>query len=97
MDNIFLVEAAEFFWTVKAPDLKQKVQDGLLRIINKEPLEVNYKKLFGFMLFSYAMHNGPLSFFDAEQTAVNIGVIEELKHYAKDWIEYSQKVKNINS
>lgn len=91
--NEFLKNAAEWFYTVKAPDLKEKVNSGLLCIDSGKALESNYKKLFGFILFDYSMHKGPLFFLEAEEVAKEIGVTDELLEYAQDWINYSRKAK----
>lgn len=86
--TIQLKQIAEWFTTIKAPDLKDKINEGLKTIESGELLQGNHKKLFGFMLFSYSMNHGPCSFLVAEQVAKEISVSEEVKFYAKDWIDY---------
>lgn len=88
--NQYLSKASNWFVDIKAPDLKDKVNLGLSAIIDNEPLSENYKKLFGFILFDYSMHQGPLSFIDAEETALEIGVFNEMKEYANSWINHSK-------
>jgi len=62
-----------------------------MRIIeHKLFLENAYKKLFGFILFDYSMHRGPVSFPYAEKTATEIGVLPELTEYAENWTNYSR-------
>jgi hypothetical protein len=87
----FLQDATNWFTTIKAPDLKEKVDSAMDKIAKGEPLEDNYKKLFGFILFDYSMHMWPLSFIDAEEVGEKIGVTEEIKYYANDWINHSKK------
>lgn len=91
--NNQLKEIAEWFTAAKAPDLKDKILSGLEIIESGKSLDDNYKKLFGFMLFSHAMNYGPLYFRTMEEIAEQIGVTDELMYYAKDWIDYSKKVK----
>lgn len=91
MENRLIKEISEWFIVNKAPDLKEKVDSGLKVIDSGQPLDENYRKLFGFMIFSHAMNYGPLYFLTMEEVAEKIGVTEELKYYAKDWIGYSQK------
>jgi hypothetical protein len=96
MHNIqFIRDAANWFTTIKAPDLKDKVLGGLHDIENGVALESNYKKLFGFILFDYSIHKGPSYFIDSEEAAKEIGVTEEFKYYANDWINYSKKTKQL--
>lgn len=94
MENNFLQKAADWFITIKAPDLKEKVLTGLETVKNDQALNENQKKLFGFILFDYSMHLGPLTFFDSEDAAKEIGVTEEVKYYAIDWINHSKKKPN---
>lgn len=88
--NEFLKQAAWWFVTVKAPDLKEKVEAGLDMIEGQPTLDDKYRKLFGFILFDYSMHMGPLSFGIAEKAATEIGVLVELAESANSWIEYSK-------
>jgi len=85
-----LLAATNWFVKQKAPDLKDKVEAGLQFLREWNTLEGNYKKLFGFILFDYSMHAGPLSFYEVEKEAELIGVTEEFKYYATDWISYSK-------
>lgn len=82
-----LNEISQWFVAVKAPDLKEKVFAGLKTIESGQPLEGNFKKLFGFMLFSFSMNHGPASFIDIEELAEKICVTEEFKDWAKNWID----------
>jgi hypothetical protein len=86
----FLSKATAWFTNIKAPDLKDKVDFGISEITNGSPLSEKYKRLFGFILFDYSMHQGPLSFLDAEEAAKEIGVLVEMEEYAKDWISHSK-------
>lgn len=92
--NAFLEKAAKFFIEVKAPELREKVDTALKAIEAGTPLEDKFKKLLGFILFSYSMNIGPPVFLQAEWTAEEIGVAEELKEYAKDWINYAKSKSN---
>ena len=93
-ENIFLQKVVDWFTTVKAPDLKEKVEQGFIKIKSGNHIEDIYKKLFGFILFSYSMNHGPASFFDVEEAAKEIGVAEEMAFYATDWINHSKKKSN---
>lgn len=93
-DEKHLKEVADigrWFAEIKAPDLKEKIEVGISKLISEERLDENYRKLFGFMLFSHSMNKGPLYFFVVEELAEKIGVVEELKSYANDWINNSKK------
>ena len=94
MIDKFLQEVANWFMTIKAPQLKDKVINGINILESGQPLEGNLKKLFGFMLFSYSMNHGPASFIAIELLVEEISVSDEFKYYAKDWIDYN-KTKNI--
>lgn len=87
----FIQKAVDWFTTFKVPDLKDKTTIGLESIKNNKPLEGDYKKVFGFILFDYCMHSGPTSFIDAEEAAEEIGVTDQFKYYAEDWINYSKQ------
>jgi hypothetical protein len=91
LDMKQILEVANWFIKVKAPDLKDKINAGLKMLEAKEPLQDGYKKLFGFMIFSFSMNHGPASFFGAEALAKEIDVLEEMKSYAKNWISHSKK------
>ena len=84
-------EVALWFTTIKAPDLKPKVDEALKAIEAGEALSEIQRKLCGFMLFSYSMNHGPVSFIGVELTAKEIGVADEMAEYAKDWIDHSKK------
>lgn len=95
--NAEIKKVAVWFATVKAPDLKEKIDAGLKEIESGQQLTENYRKLFGFMLFSYAMNHGPHTFFMVERVSEEIHVTEEFKQYANDWNNHSKKPKPINS
>lgn len=88
-----LKEIAEWFIAAKAPDLKEKINEGLKIIESGQPLDSKHKKLFGFMLFSHSMNYGPLYFLTVEEIAKQISVTEELKDYANDWINHSNQTR----
>lgn len=90
-----ILEIAEWFSRVKAPDLTTKVNEGVEKIMSGTPLEGNRKKLFGFILFSYSMNHGAEVFSLTEELAGTLGVTKEFTDYASDWINHS-KNKIIN-
>jgi hypothetical protein len=89
--QLFLNQAAEWFTTIKAVDLSEAVRTSLELIEKKQALADNQKKLIGFILFDYSMHQGPQSFLKAEEAARNVGVLDEMMFYANDWMNYSKK------
>jgi hypothetical protein len=93
MENIFLLSACDWFTTIKAPDLLEKVNKAIEIINAGNPLEGNYKKLVGFILFDYSMHQGPPSFEIAAKTAELFDVTAEFVEYALDWMAYSNRKK----
>lgn len=93
MPSSFLVDAADWFTSVKAPGLKEKVEAGMVMIKKQLPLDDKNRKLFGFFLFSYSMDQGPLSFFPAQVTAAEIGVLAEMVEYAENWINHNKREK----
>lgn len=86
----FLKQAAWWFVNVKALDLKEKVEAGMGMIESQQPLDEKHRKLFGFILFDYSMHCGPVSFGHVEKATSEINVLTEMQEYAKNWIEYSK-------
>lgn len=90
----FIHEAADWFIKVKAPELKEKADIVFTKIEEKNPLGENERKFFGFILFDFAMHEGPSSFLSAELSAEQIGVNAEFMNYAKEWLNYSKSKKN---
>jgi hypothetical protein len=84
----------QWFIAVKMPDKKEAIESDFNAIERQEPLPDIAKKLFGFMLFSYAMNTGPSSFLSVEKIAEEIDVISEFKYYAKSWIDYSSPTKH---
>lgn len=86
----YLKKSTEWFSSVKAPDLKTKVDAIIKKIELKTPLDENERKTIGFIIFDYSMHKGPSSFLDAEECATNTGVVEEMRRYANDWISFSK-------
>ena len=89
--NHYLQQACHWFSTVKAPELKEKVDIGIAAIEAGQPLEESYKKLFGFLLFSHTMRNGGPAFFHlASRTAEEIGVLDDMLDYARSWIAHSK-------
>lgn len=87
-----LDSATHWFITMKAPDLKSRVEEGLQIISEGKSLHGNYKKLFGYIFFAYAMHFGPPTFIECENATKELGVIDEMSDYAKDWLEYKKSV-----
>lgn len=92
MNDLFS-RAITFFTEVKAPDLKEKVNEVVELYKAGTTLEEKHRKLFGFILFSYSMNIGPSIFLEVEDAIKEIGVEAEFKEYAQDWINYS-KSKN---
>lgn len=86
-------EVTDWFITSKAPDLKEKVEIVLKTLDEGKPLEGIHKKLFGFMLFSFSMNQGPASFIGIELLAKELQVTEELKEYSNSWINSSKTKK----
>lgn len=84
-----LGSAVAWFLMVKAQHLMERLFLGLDMIKSKQPLDSNYKKMFGFILFDYSMHLGPASFLKCEEAAREIGVLSEMHEYAKDWVDYA--------
>lgn len=85
-----ILEIAEWFSRVKAPNLTAKVNEGVEKIKSDTPLEGNWKRLFGFILFSYSMNHGPATFSLTEEIASTLGVTKEFTDYASDWINHSK-------
>ena len=97
MGNRFVSEVAYWFKTIKAPSLKEKVDDALKCLEEEKPLEENQRKLLGFMLFSYSMNHGPASFIGIRFLTEDLGVEKEFKEYAQSWIDHSNKTKEENT
>lgn len=93
MNSKFLQEVTEWFIAFKAPDLKEKARHATNAVEEGIPLGENYKKFLAFMLFSYSMNKGPVSFLAVEEEAERIGVTEQFKEYANDWITHSKNQK----
>jgi hypothetical protein len=91
MKNGYIKACCAWFIGEKAPHLKDKVLDILEALEKNDPLTDGQKKGLGFILFDYCMHKGPESFIVAEKEAREIGVLEYMTQYARDWIEFSKK------
>lgn len=95
MKNIFLKEIVDWFVLIKAPQLKEKVLEAASLSDNGSELSENQRKLIAFTCFSYSMNRGPASFIGVRMVVEDISIEKEFQDYAKSWIEYGNKPKDI--
>lgn len=91
--NEFLQLAAEWVVANEVPNLKGPVEKAIEEINAQCCLDGKTKILVGFVLFAYCMHKGPLTFMQAEKTATELGVLNEMLEYAEDWIAHSKEIE----
>lgn len=92
--NALLILIAKWFADFKDSEIGSHINSVIVpKIDNGSTLEEKEKDLLGFVLFSYSMNRGPVVFLPVQELAEGLGITDNYAKYAKDWINYSNRVK----